>query len=165
MKKFMKHSPQTKKGQRISFPLARVGALSALCCLLLSLAWSQSAQTQPKIGQGERGLKLGATPAPTPEGGETTAASGKEARPELVMQTGHALRVDGLAFSPDGHLFASSSKHATVRSWETATGRDLRKLVGHTAWIKAVAFSADGNMLASASIDGTIKGWDVATGR
>ena len=165
MKKHMKYPPRTKQSQRKSFPLARVGALVSLCCLLLTLAWSQSAQTQPRTGQGERGLKLGATPAPTPEGGETTAGAGKEARPELVMQTGHALRVDGLAFSPDGHLFASGSKDATVRLWETTTGRELRKLVGHTAWIKAVAFSADGNMLASASIDGTIKLWDVTSGR
>jgi WD40 repeat protein len=137
-----------------------------MCVLLLALltmAWSWAAHAQRPRGQEERGIKLGMTPSPTPEGG--AAVGGREARPELVMQTGHTKRVDGLAFSPDGRLFASGSVDSTVRLWETATGHELRKLTGHTAWVKTVAFSADGNTLAAAAIDGTIKLWDVATGR
>ncbi|HEV2802845.1 MAG TPA: caspase family protein [Pyrinomonadaceae bacterium] len=86
-------------------------------------------------------------------------------RPELVLQTGHAMRVDGLAFSPDARLVASGSKDNTVRLWDTERAYELRKLTGHAAWVKAVAFSADGRWLASGSVDGTVKLWDAQTGR
>ena len=157
-------SKQTKFTPRpatFNFTHAKLPTL-LLACMLLALAWGMSAHAQRD--QGTRGLKLGGTPTPTPEGG-VPGPGGTEARPELVMQTGHALRVDGLTFSPDARLFASGSKDNTVRLWETATGRELRKLTGHAAWVKAVAFSPDGNTLASASIDGMIKLWEVGTGR
>jgi len=86
-------------------------------------------------------------------------------RPELVLQTGHAMRVDGLAFSPDAKLFASGSKDNTVRLWDAERALELRKLTGHAAWVKAVAFSPDGRRLASGSVDGVVKLWDVASGR
>ena len=86
-------------------------------------------------------------------------------RPELVLQTGHAMRVDGLAFSPDARLVASGSKDNTVRLWDTERAFELRKLTGHAAWVKAVAFSPDGRWLASGSVDGVVKLWDVVTGR
>ncbi|MDX6271747.1 MAG: hypothetical protein QOD28_2970 [Acidobacteriota bacterium] len=86
-------------------------------------------------------------------------------RPELVLQTGHAMRVDGLAFSPDARLLASGSKDNTVRLWDVERASELRKLAGHTAWVKAVAFSPDGRTLASGSVDGVVKLWDVMTGR
>src|SRR4028119_1242760 len=78
-------------------------------------------------------------------------------RPELVLQTGHAMRVDGLAFRPDARLLATGSKDSTVRLWDVERAFELRKLSGHTAWIKAVAFSPDGKLLASASVDGVVK--------
>jgi WD40 repeat protein len=86
-------------------------------------------------------------------------------RPELVLQTGHAMRVDGLAFSPDAKLVASGSKDNTVRLWDAERALELRKLAGHAAWVKAVAFSPDGRWLASGSVDGVVKLWEVATGR
>src|SRR5437763_14544438 len=103
-------------------------ALALACGLLALLALSPAARMQ--TGQGQRGIELGVTPTPTPADGAPGVVA-TEARPELVMQTGHALRIDGLAFSPDGRLCATGSKDATVRLWETATGRELRKLTGH----------------------------------
>src|SRR5262252_9124152 len=59
-------------------------------------------------------------------------------RPELVLQTGHAARVDGIAFSPDGRLLASGSADNTIKPWDTASRREVRTLSGNGGGIKAV---------------------------
>jgi len=93
-----------------------------------------------------------------------TASLSAVTRPQLVLQTGHAMRVDGLAFSPDGQLLATASADNSIRLWDIRSNRELRTLVGHVTGVKGVAFSPDGRLLASGSIDGTIKLWDVSTG-
>ena len=86
-------------------------------------------------------------------------------RPELVLQTGHALGVNCIAFSPDGSWLASASADNSIIIWQTASGRQLRKLKGHSGYVRALTISADGKLLASGSNDRSVKIWDVETGR
>lgn len=86
-------------------------------------------------------------------------------KPEIVLQTGHTLRVEAVAFSPDSRWLASGSADNTVKLWDVATGGELRTLASRAFWVKSVTFSPDGRLLASGGMDGSINLWDVATGQ
>ncbi len=82
--------------------------------------------------------------------------------PSAVLE-GHTLDVNGVAFSPDGSLLASSSGDTTVRLWNVRNGQLLKKLEGHAGEVAASAFSPDGALLATGSWDTMIRLWDIAT--
>jgi len=67
-----------------------------------------------------------------------------------------------IVFSPDGKIVASAGQDKTVRLWEAATGKEMRKLQGHSEEVFSVAFSPDGKRLASGSGDTTVLVWKVA---
>ena len=69
--------------------------------------------------------------------------------------------LNGIAFSPDGTMLASSS-YEGVKLWQVDSGSELRTFPGITS-VKGVAFSSDGTMLAVAA-GKTIKLLDVASG-
>ena len=127
----------------------------------------------------------GQSPSPTPPDkrglgiqstGQTTSTQtsqqAKEAKPELVLQTGYnnfwgATR---MVFSPDGRLLATATYRSnTIKLWETATNRKLRDLSsGGQAVIgiaPAVAFSRDSRLVAAAGGDNSVTVWDVMNGR
>src|SRR5262245_38277804 len=96
----------------------------------------------------------------------------KEAKPELVLQTGNnsSLGAARLVFSPDGRLLATTTLHSgLVKLWETATGRELRNVTSANQVAPGtsplVAFSRDNRLMATASGDGSIKIWDLISGK
>jgi WD40 repeat protein len=69
------------------------------------------------------------------------------------------------AFSPDGKILAIAAGNdhqgTEVYLWDTATGKEIRRLKGHQDYISSVAFSPDGKYLVSASRDNTVLVWEV----
>ena len=80
-------------------------------------------------------------------------------KPEIVVQTGNP-GVKSAIFSPDAKLLVSLGENETIKLWEAATGRELRRFSGSSAF-----FSPDSKLLMIGSEDETIKVWEVAAGR
>lgn len=107
---------------------------------------------------------------------------------EIHRLEGHERGVVGVAFGPDGKYVATSCTgefknqqpvpvENDVRLWDTATGKEVRRLKGHRGTVKGVIFSPDGKRIVSSGgsageqarklvpFDCTIRLWDVATGK
>jgi WD40 repeat protein len=93
-----------------------------------------------------------------------------------------------IAFSPDGKILASGGRDNSIRLFEAATGKEIRRLLGHQprsykpaangrspldalvsatgeGGVNSVAFSPDGKTLASGGWDDTLRLWDVQSGK
>ena len=87
----------------------------------------------------------------------------REAKPELVLQTGYNnfFGATRFVFSPDGRLLATTSfRGSTVKLWETASGRELRNLSTGThsgGMSPFIAFSRDSRLIAAAAGDNSVK--------
>lgn len=100
----------------------------------------------------------------TAEGQKTTIYLWSLDSKELIRTfIGHDLRVNSLAFSPDGKTLASGSNDNTVRLWDVNSGKQLYVLKEHPGTVQMVAFTPDGRSLISSG-SGGINFWKVQTG-
>lgn len=85
---------------------------------------------------------------------------------ELLALTGHTDSLHSLAWSPDGHLLATTSDEddTSIILWNAQSGDQIRKLEGHPVRAWGLDFSPDGSTLITAGARGVIKAWDVSSG-
>jgi WD40 repeat protein len=62
----------------------------------------------------------------------------------------------GFAFSPDGKALAARGPDRAIHLWETATGKEVRKLAAGPEDASPLGFSRDGTVLAT-SADGVVR--------
>jgi WD40 repeat protein/uncharacterized caspase-like protein len=147
---------------------------SLLCAIqLLSIfvcsADSSRAQVPTPTPSEQRGIGIQSSGQTS---SSNTSAQAKEAKPELVLQTGYNnfFGATKVVFSPDGRLLATGTfRSNTIKLWETSTGRELRNLAGGRqsgmALSPAIAFSNDSRLVAASVGGNAVKVWEVATGR
>jgi hypothetical protein len=70
-----------------------------------------------------------------------------------------------VAVTPDGQYVVSGSSDNTVRLWELATGKEVRRFTGHEWIVWSVAVTPDGKYVVSGSGDNTVRLWELATGK
>jgi WD40 repeat protein/uncharacterized caspase-like protein len=138
--------------------------------LFLLISPSVLAQSPSPTPVDNRGLGV-QQPGPTTNNAQT-AQTAREAKPELVLQTGYnnIFGATRMVFSPDGRLLATGTYRSnTIKLWETATNRKLRDLSssGQAApgLAPAIAFSRDSRLIAASAADNSVKIWDVNSGR
>jgi WD40 repeat protein len=66
---------------------------------------------------------------------------------------------DGVAFSPDGSIFASCSGDKTIKIWNAQSLKAI-DTINCNSWVTSIVISPDGSILASGFHDNTIKLWD-----
>lgn len=107
----------------------------------------------------------------TPDGQRVIIAEGNQisvidaqTQKELIRIAGHTGPVTSLTIAPDGKIFASGSTDKSIRLFELATGKEIRRFVSQ-ATVIGLSFSPDGKSLTSREADMVTKVWDVATGQ
>jgi WD40 repeat protein len=81
----------------------------------------------------------------------------------LTADGGHVGMIQALALTPDGHT-AVTADGITLRSWDTRTGKEIRRLEGHG--VSSLALSSSGRTLVT-NLQGSksVVLWDMATGK
>ncbi|HKG58383.1 MAG TPA: caspase family protein [Pyrinomonadaceae bacterium] len=161
--------------ERSSSSIAAFGYFSGKACFtvitVLFLATFVTAQTPaPSPSPSDkRGLGI---QSPGSTINTATDQRAREAKPELVLQTGYnnLFGATRMVFSPDGKLLATGTfRSNTVKLWETATNRKLRDLSSSgqatITLAPAIAFSRDSRLVAASGSDNSVTVWDVLSGR
>jgi RNA polymerase sigma factor (sigma-70 family) len=120
-------------------------------------------------GEGTPASDAANAPGPEAGGRERIDRFGDPLPPGAVLRLGtvrlrHGSRVTGLAYSPDGRTLLSGSADRTLRLWDLATGKELRRFTNpDQLQVESMALSPDGRLAALGS-QGHVRVWDVATG-
>jgi WD40 repeat protein len=84
---------------------------------------------------------------------------------QLKEIRGHRAKIHGIAFSPDGTLFATASLDRDIKLWDASTNKEVKTLIGHNDYVYSIAFTWDGKKLLSGSADRTARLWDVESAK
>jgi WD40 repeat protein/serine/threonine protein kinase len=77
----------------------------------------------------------------------------------------HKSRVNAVAYSPKGDVFATCGMDGYTHLWDGRTFKRIAFFNGPANGVRCLAFSPDGTRLASGGNDATIRVWDVAKQR
>jgi WD40 repeat protein/serine/threonine protein kinase len=83
-------------------------------------------------------------------------------RMETNAQTGET---NNPQFLPDGETVVVGTTDGSIRLYEVATGRELRRMKANDEWIYSVQQSRDGSRLITGGLDRLIHIWDTASGQ
>ena len=85
---------------------------------------------------------------------------------DKAILIGHTIRVNSIAYSPDGETIATGGWHYdnTVRLWHVQTGQNISTSRMQTKWGTFVIFSPDGTTYAAAGDDNLGHLWNGKTG-
>jgi WD40 repeat protein len=75
----------------------------------------------------------------------------------------HGGQISCMALSPDKKLLVSGELGQFVHVWDTATGKELKRIYANLGWTYHVAFSPDGKLFAASAAGNWLQIWDRAT--
>ena len=95
----------------------------------------------------------------------TLATAGRRRGPAAASPAGtldgHAEAVYSVAWTPDGKSIVSGGFDQTVRLWDVASRKEIKRLEGHTGLVLTVAVDKDGRQILSGGLDKTAKVWEI----
>jgi WD40 repeat protein len=71
------------------------------------------------------------------------------------------LKVNSVAFSPEGNYFISASDDRSIKLWNAESHKEVITLIGHSDCVSSVMFSPNGKYIVSGSKDCTFKLWSI----
>ncbi len=77
--------------------------------------------------------------------------------------SGHTAAVRSVRFSPDGRTALTAADDNTVRVWDTASGRELHRLM-HPAPVASAVWMKNAEFIASVGTEGATHVWDASSG-
>jgi WD40 repeat protein/class 3 adenylate cyclase len=84
----------------------------------------------------------------------------------MLSFTGHQMDVNGVTFSSDGSMLATTGDDGAAKIWDPQSGEELGSVQGPEGAVLGPSFSPHGSLAAAAWLDdGTVRVWDPATGR